>query len=426
MTNQPEPLPESEQPKITPKPEIKTSPFLEKLMKANEKRLGSKRVYVGAKTRIIGIEPYSIALQYLMDLEVVPLQTIITIAGEPKTYKTSAMLDFCRNAMELEGAGVVINTEGKWSDSKAFSMLGELSNQLHVVHATSVESWQEAASSYLESIKEMVNNKKEALQSRSKNSEAANIPIRPVVIGVDSFTGSQSESIKEKVHKDGYAQKTFQDRALLGWQWLNTWSSDLVGLPVTLIFTQHLKDKIDGGGRPGMGPQKVTSGGSGTGFMCSLEIRVQNGGQIDKAAYEGCYLIWKTHFNSLGRDKRRIKIPYIETYDDQQRQKAYFDWDEALVSLIVELQAETAYRASLESALGGSIVEYQKTGFGKVYTCPILNIDRQTALTQEISASVLGKRLQEKGSEIRTKLKKALRIQPALHWSEDLFVKDPE
>lgn len=414
-------LSEQVAPVSSPRPAV--SPFFEKMLLANQKRFGKEGSYVATDNSIIGLEPYSLALQYLMHLQVVPLQSIIIVAGEPKTYKTSALLEFCRMGIqnpgfpEHPGLGAIINTEGKWSDSKAQSMLREDASKLVIHRVTSVEEWQATATHYLTNMRDVINKKKEAIASRAKNSEYKDLVIPPMIIGIDSLTGSQTENVQEKLIKEGHGAKTFQDRAMLNWQWFGTWGSNLIGMPATVVVAQHLKDQINSTSGIQM---KITSGGTADSYACSMQIRVQNAGAIDRAGYDGCYLKWRMHFNSLGQDKRSIKIPYIETYDDQDRQLAYFDWDEALILCLMERMEESEFKPRISEVIG-SIQEYSKPGLGKVYSCERLGITKQDAMENGITAKVLGKTLQDKNQPYRAELQKALRIQSAQVWKPESF-----
>lgn len=395
-----------------PSTENNVPAFLQQMFSANKKHFGDKGAVIGTKRRVIGLEPYSIALQYLIDLRVIPLQSIICFAGEPKSYKTSSLIELCKLAITqtpYPGAGIIIHTEGKWSQSKVSSMVSkEREDLIQIIAARSIEQWQDAASASLTFIKDSVQKSKEAAK---KNKQI----IPPTFICIDSLTGSQSEKIIENVQDTGYGSKTYQDRAAINWQWFNVWGPNLTGIPVSIVVSNHLKDKIDGMGHM---PQKVTSGGAGPSFMCSLEIRVKNIGEIQKTNVEGANLEWRCHFNSLGRDKRKIKIPYIETYDAEDNQLAYFDWDEALINCILAYCEDGAqYRKRVEDSLG-RIVEYSKTGVGKVYTCDYLNIDREKAIEEGITASVLGKILQTDPAH-RERLRKLFRIQDAELWTPE-------
>lgn len=415
-------LPVAETP-IEKKP---TSPFLNKMLESSEKHFGKKGLHVSKAQRIVGIEPYSLALQWLIDLQVIPMQSIVCFSGEPKSYKTSAILEFCRMFMRpIEsmiaaakwepGVAAVVHTEGKWSPSKVTSMLGSLADDLVVMAANSVEDWQSKTSTYLNFMKDTIAKKAEARSKKSKTSEYADMRIPAMIVGIDSLTGAQSENIQDTVKSEGHGAKTYQDRAMINWQWFGTWGANLVGMPVTIIISNHLKDAINTNGGP---PQKITGGGTGAGFGCALEIRVKNIGEIKKTYYEGAKLQWRCHFNSYGRDKRKIEIPYIEGYDADDKQTAKYDWDEALIKLLIELSEDAMYRDRIE-AVTGKITEYTKGGFGMVYSCERFNIDKERAMEDEVSASVLGQMLQAPGSDIRKELQKALRIQPCEVWTPE-------
>lgn len=400
------------------KPISVPAPFFTKLLDANRKKHGSKTLMVGSEQRVIGLEPYSIALQYIMDLEVVPLQAIINIAGEEKTYKTSIGLEFCKMFLDLQpvqGIAVVNNTEGKWSPSKSRSMLGHHNDVLQVIQNKSVEEWQASATSNLLLMQEVVDKKKDAIAKKAKTSEYKDMVIPPMIIMVDSLTGSQSDKIVETVQAEGFGSKTFQDRALINHQFFSTWGSNLIGMPVTIVITNHLKIKLDGA--PGI-KQWTTSGGSGPSFMCSMEIRVKRIGEIDKTYIEGAKLLWKMHHNSLGRDKRQIEVHYMEGYDAEDNQKAYFDWDSTLIMCLLERLEESAYKDRILGVLG-EFNEYPKAGFGKVYSCGRLGIDKDKAIDEGVGATELGRMLQT-DPVIREELKAALRIQKATKWTPDI------
>lgn len=410
-----------------PKSDIPVSPFFSKMLDTSEKHFGKKGLHVSKQQRIVGIEPYSLAFQWMTDLQVLPMQSIVCVSGMPKSYKTSTLLEFCSWFMlpfqhvipdyKYEpGVGAIVHTEGKWSPSKVTSMLKELSDRLVVMPANSVEDWQEKASTYLNFMRDTILKKREAIEKKAKNSEYKDMRIPPMLLGIDSLTGSQSENIQETVKSEGHGSKTYQDRAMINWQWLGTWGSNLVGMPVTVVISNHLKDAINTNGGP---PQQITGGGSGPGFGCALEIRVKNIGEIKKTYYEGAKLQWRCHFNSYGRDKRKIDIPYLESYDANDNQVAKYDWDTALVDLIVgELFESSMYKERVKS-ITGDITEYNKGGFGAVYACEALGIDKERALEEEISSEKLGQMLQKPGSEIRTSLQKALRIQPCEIWTPE-------
>lgn len=382
------------------------SPLMATLMAANRKKFGQESVIVASEAQIFGVEPRSLALQWLFDLEVVPLQSLILFSGEAKSYKTTGMLELMRTLLssDPETAGVIMNTEGKWSPNRCRTVLGDRTDSVQLVPITNNEGWQNTATHTLKTLVQ--------IRAQAEIQPSKELPfgvLKPIAIGLDSLTGAQSERIQDEVIEKGHGSKTYQDRASSNWMWFNTWRPNLVGIPIALIVTQHLKDAIGT-----MVPMKVTAGGTAAGFMCDLEIRCKRIKEIDTTKHSGAIVRWKVHHNSLGADRRELDISIYEGFDAKDQPTTAFDWDQALVELIMKLQTEDKRLGKrVEAVLGGPIQEGTKGGVGSVYTCQALGIDMEKARAENITASVLGCKLQAYDSPLRQPLKEALRIPKA-------------
>ena len=395
----------------SPTPTHQIPLFMQKLVDANITKFGDKSVTVGTETRVVGIEPYGIVWQYLMDLDGIPLHSIVLIDGEAKTYKTSLALEFGRMFAEHGGIVSVKNTEGKWSDTKAAQIMRNYSPVLTVSNAVSQQDWQEQLNHDLSLIHDTANKK---VDKRRKQTTEDALP--PILFIVDSLVGSHSEKIQESVMKDGHGGKTYYDQAQVNNQFFGTWSPRLRSMPVSIVITNHLKDKIDAGPTSFI-KQKITSGGTSTGFMCSLGFRVNRGKKSQGANYDRFELIISTHRNSLGRGGRKAVLPYYETYDEDGKQHSYVDYDEALVLLIeMLLDKGAAFIKERLKKLLGKITAVSVPGVGKFYSCDGLNISSSEAKEQRITASELGKRLQQ--GEMREQIKEALCVQRIIQWED--------
>lgn len=387
--------------------------FLDAMMQAASKQFGQHNVYVATEQekRVYGISlDHNIALQYLIDSNVLPMQSIVTLSGPPKTYKTSGVLDLQGLFIKppVNGQAFLIHTEGKMSPTKISSMLREHTQRLVLKGADSVDDWQDTAGFFLKTIKSTLNKIRIAQRGR-KYKEYKEMTVPPIAIGIDSLIGAQSDTMIEQVFKDGSAPgKTFQDRAAKITQWLNVWASNLTSMPVTLIISNHLKDGMDG--------NKYNPGGIASGFHTSLDIRVSRIKDLDKARSEGALLQWKVHFSSIGRDKRAIQIEYIETYDENGKQLAGYDWNGALVKLLLELKGSTMYPKLAEVI---DISEHDKGGVGKVYSSKSMGISIADAMEQKTTATIMGQRIYDTpglGDAIRD----ALYIQKHQVWNKEL------
>lgn len=414
------PIDDSDKPvTMAPVDHAAAAPFLASLIKAAQKFTGSTTRIVGTEGEVVGLEPYALTMQYVMDIQVIPMQSIITISGKPKTKKTSAILEFCRTAIvnDPPGIGAVVHTEGKWSNTLARSFMREHAEALIISPAKSVQEWQCTATGLLKATQDAINKKREARAKRQKGSEYYNMLITPLMIGIDSLTGSQSTAIQEKILGDGHGAKTYNDRAQLIWQWLATWSSNILGIPATVVISQHLQDKIGGMARPG---QQVTPGGHGPTYHTSMEIRVDRVKEIDTANKRGLLLQWKNVHNSLGMDRKKIIVPHYYDWDVEGQQISWYDWDDSLTTLLMTIftTGSAAFKKRIRDVTG-AIVAYPKKGGGKVYSCETLKITKAKAIADNITATALGRLLQQPGSDIRTALRKALRIKDCTIWTPD-------
>ena len=365
-------------------------------------------------SRIVGIPIHPIALAWLIHCDVMPLQSIITLNAEPKSYKTSTVFDFMRMfsiTPPFDGMGIYINTEGKLSPTKITSLIPQPyvdRIQVHSARGTDgPDGWQSYATYHLEHITKIMGD----IAKRRKAGEKTFMP--PVVMAIDSIGGTQTEEVADKI-SDNAQGRGYQNRAYLNTMFLNSWSARMIGLPVLLIFVNHLKDAMDGFG-------KTTPGGVAAGFHTSLEIRIRRVPGKEAKKFNGVpaeitKLEWHVYFSSIGRDGRKIELKYIDTYDEAGNQICWFDWHEALVTLLLKLQKTPEY-PELEGLVG---IEVHEAGnLGQLYTCKLAGITtKEQAKEMKMNASALGHLLQTT-PEFHSLITSALRIQRFNHWFPD-------
>lgn len=372
----------------------------------------------------VGIEPYALAWQWLTHSNVIPLQAIVHIAAEPKSRKTTLLLEMIRWFINdtVSGKGVYIGTEGKINALLLRSLLMELMARLEMHDAASVEDptvgWQAFATGWLKKVRGIMIKLAQARKDTSKLADYQHGFLSPVLLGVDSIGGVQSEDMREKVEANKHG-KTFQERAMLNTQWLNTWSSGITGLPVTVVLVNHEK--------PGMNAfETTTPGGISPGFHCSLDIRCKrSGGDEVKAmdpygATRVTTLQWKVYYSSIGRDGRTLYVPLCDGYDPNDNQVQWFDWDTALVDLMIRLQEDPEYDKLREA--GYAIKEYNAGNKGLFYGCEAMKItskEEAAAFAGEARTgsrkAVVGRFLQTT-AEHRAALQKLMRIQMFQVW----------
>lgn len=362
-------------------------------------------IFTGSESRMIVVEPYSIAQQWCIDSNGWPLQSVITLSGMKKTFKTTTALDFAGLFVKppVNGKAVVVHCEGKWSDTKVRGLLGEHAAKLITPRAEGIDNeagWQPMVSHFLNYMEE-------------------NAPDMPFFVGVDAITGPPTKEMESKIEETGAGiGRSFQDKAQVITTYTSYLSTRIVGFPWIVFLTNHLKEDTNS---VGFGKSYHTPGGVAPGFYTSLDIRLRRGKDIDKAGLTGAEIVWEVFLSSIGRDKRRIDVPVFEGYDEAGNSTTWFDWDTALVRLILELQSNTSVYAELKEAC--QLVEYSATPW-PVYSCKQLGITREKAITEKWTAPRIGAALQT-DPDMRSKLQTALRIpihqvwHPGVDWQRN-------
>lgn len=383
------------------------SPHMQALMKAHERKFGKAGVYTGdSQDNFSLVIRAPLILQHLLGVSGIPIQCFIFVSGPPKSYKTSLMVELLGMAMRLEpvpSEGLVLNTEGKWSSRKARALISDVYDHFSMIPVETLNDWQKRATL---AIDQWI-----ALEKKQTKSN----PLPLLAIGVDSLCGAQTQMIKDKVTKEGVATNTFQDRAKIIWQWIQSKANDLLKIPSMVVITNHERIKPESTGRF---VEKVSPGGDSQGYVSSCDIGIYRGKALKTSKGEviGYELHMYMKNNSLGPAHHRITVPYFETFDEDDNQVDWFDWDAALTMKIYsELEETKGVLADRLREVVGNIVEYHVRGFGKVYTCDALGVTKSFAEENLITASVLGSMLSQ-DPDMYKALQKAFRVDIKQEW----------
>jgi len=246
---------------------------------------------------------------------------IIGLAGKPASCKSADLFDIMRMCIHAGGIAHLIETEHKLNMHFLNSIIGH--NNKERIRIDMAETVQEAQ----DFITDAINYYKDNCPDRDM----------PFVIGVDSLAGATTVDIKEDIKKEGHASKAYPEAALLWSNYFKALSSDLIGLPVIIVFTNHLKDKIDS-----KGPAKVNtkSGGISQDFHAAQYIYMSKIKDIELVSREGKLISMKVQKCGLGPANRKIEVPVLWDFDkidksDNPVQNTKWDWHAATARLLV-------------------------------------------------------------------------------------------
>ncbi len=292
-----------------------------------------------------GIPIPSLAFQWLIGgSSVFPCQRYLSVSGEPKSLKSTLMIQMLVWHILAGGLGYAIDNESKTSASMLeamtwWNLTPEQQQLLIFKESASVEEWQSVCTKAIELAK--------TVGYRAKGKRI------PFFISIDSLTGKASESEQEAVEKEGFAAaRGFPTRAAQITKYLET--MQLTGTTCSVGYVRHLKQQIEGGA-PGMPPPKKETGGAAANFKASLSLRVTKLGGVQYATHptmphpdipcEGYPLIIESHMSCLGPDKRKINVECLWQYVDNpatvaeggtasRLQVMKYDWEGALGRLL--------------------------------------------------------------------------------------------
>ena len=318
-------------------PHFVVSDALKNMLNAQRTALGSKVLFStrDSEKLVTGIELPAFSLMWLCDSNILPFSKIVMFAGVPKSYKSALMFSlqsWFAKVSPTGGAATLIETEGaKYSVSMMQAMMGReiADNILQIIVAGTIEEGQEAITNVLKLY---------------DDEKFRNLPL---ALGLDSLTGNVSEGRVEQIDKDGASKQDFPRAALLWTEFLKKVGSTLVGLPVTLFISNHLKDPIATPGRPGGG--KTTPGGMQQRYASTLYFYITRGKERELNTYildgkkihreqQIKELEIECKWSSWGENGRKIPVELVWYYDENDQQVAYFDWEHSTVKVLIELQ----------------------------------------------------------------------------------------
>jgi hypothetical protein len=309
--------------------------FLLSALQEAQKEFGSDKVYVASEheKKQAGVFLPFLSLRWLIDSNVWPLQRITGSGGKPATFKSAFSFELERFFLEAGGVVRHIDTEQKLSSSFMRAIIpdkffaDDMAKRMIIGQATSINDWQKRISFEAERLIELV-----------KTVERK--PSFPSLWVVDSLMGSASEESHKHVQEEGQGQgRGWTDASILIANYLRDLTSTLLGLPVTLHLVNHEKDDMSGKGtrRPG---------GVSVDFHATVDIRFQLGdrtgekysgkGIVDRKDVQGKSITMSIRKSSQGPDiGRQICVPFFWWYDEQNTQRAKWDWNSATVALLL-------------------------------------------------------------------------------------------
>lgn len=356
-----------------------------------KKNFGEDRVFTGkeSEARLVGIYLPALSLRYLYQCSIMPLQRVEQIFGTPESCKSAFLYEKFRWIRCNGGKNYHIETEGKDSDSLRMSMHNYDNAAVELFVAESLEEWQKMLTYLLspDTIKAAL------VGTKAKPGPGKSIPIG---FGIDSLTAKSSEEVQDAVNERGYADRAHPIDALKISSFMKVMPQKLVGWPFWLGTVNHLKPQK---GANGVIEYHVP-GGYSVRFQATFETRLQRISDIKNVGEEGATIKLISQKNSLGPGRKMIQADFKWFFDEQGKQRSYWDWHSATVNLL-----DKQLTGSLRSAAMAICDLHTKSSGGKRVWSKALDIPESDPQTYAVAGALL-----EKKPELLTALHKLLGV----------------
>jgi RecA/RadA recombinase len=302
--------------------------FFESYIEEARKKFGDDKLLVGKEEDqdLFGVELPSFSLQYLIHSNILPMSKIIGLAGPPASFKSAMGFEILKWHAQAGGYGHLIETENKLNPAFRDSVLGK--EAARAVKTDTVDSVEQAQMLFSNALK--------YYRSKCPGKDI------PFAVDVDSLGASAAAAMLDEIEKTGHASRTYPEAALLWTFYFKKISSDIIGLPFTVVFTNHLKEKMDS--KVAFAEKPTTKqGGVAQDFHAMYYLYFTRVADINLASREGALISIKAHKCGTGPARRKIEVPVLWHFEEdpetgKTRQITTWDWHASTAKLMVSEQ----------------------------------------------------------------------------------------
>lgn len=284
----------------------------------------------------IGVPIPSIALQWVLNTNVLPLSRMLEFGGAPECCKSTFLYEVIRWFTDAGGHAVLFETEAKDNSQLRHGVLRndpDRIGRVSVVSVTQYETWTEGV--------------KSAAKFYSDWQEANELEF-PVLFCVDSLVAAPQAKRIAEMQEQGHTSVGYSGIAKALSQDLQTFASFQSGHPFMFAFTNHIKQAMTAMGLP----SEYRSGGRAPEFFETASLKFAPAARetrFTRSNCEGRRLRLTTSKNSMGPTKREIEFvlyflnqenPAFDPTDalsDRYILEVLFDWGETDIKFLLSV-----------------------------------------------------------------------------------------
>lgn len=304
--------------------------FMRAFIDEKRRETGTADIFLGSETKTltIGLPCPSLAFEFLVANNCLPLSVIIHLVARWGSGKSGMVAELFRWFIDAGGWGVLEEVETKFSPKWFASIIGpDYDDLVNVDKCESMDDWQSKLQTSIRLAK------KRLLGTKGSPGLGR---AHPFCFAIDSIAGKMSEESQARIEKDGSAGRAMPVEANSMARYLKSVSGWIDRWPFTVILVNHLKDKINAERGEAT---RTWSGGSLIGFQETLELEISKyGPPISTAEADGFHMAIRCFKNSLGVTGRTIHVRVLWWEEELPEggfiQKTVFDWGWATIKLL--------------------------------------------------------------------------------------------
>jgi hypothetical protein len=311
----------------------------------------------------IGIPFKSFSQEILFHESNFPLCRMFCFDAMFGEFKSSLVFETITLWQRAGGFCMVVDTESKATPELCPSIVGyDRFKEVKYVAVSSFEAAQSACNEMIEKAKALYKTEGKCF---------------PVLIALDSATGTSTDKENDAIHKAGHASIGYSQTANQTAKWIKTLKSDIADVPITFLVTRHCNE-VDGP-MPGF-KIPVPKGCKEWYYQSYMNFLIRKGQKVELVEETGYVVnISVTRGANTG-----LRIPVRVMWHPEkvklpsgvvaERQITRFDWDTATAKVLSDLKwcrVPLMYHKPLKEVLGAvsfeaGLVSNQRLGLKKV------------------------------------------------------------
>lgn len=298
-----------------------------------------------------GVKIPHLMMEYLVGLNVIPMPTIIELAGMPGSCKSAFLQYLMSIYAKADMMAMMLETEGKMSNTLLDSFLREYADRVLIdIGPMSQEQWMAELLNALKNYRKAYSDALDKyLSGKKKDIEL----LTPFLVGLDSLGGAASEETIETTDRDKSVGRSYPIEALKNSRFFSQLPVRMRDLPMTLVYTNHEQTRLTEQKGPfAVQAPRSSQGGKRPEYYCGLRVFFECTDKPKTTQHVTSQkVVMEVTKNSFSEKSQKFSVPMcwkveIDPETGANRQLTWFNWVKALTDFLAPSSGDAKYEKS--------------------------------------------------------------------------------